>query len=57
MAVRSGFNAADVVIDFVGPLRAAMGGQPLPDGGDASVISAPKPRIKVDLSGNLIGGP
>jgi len=57
LAVRSGLDPAQVVIDFIGPFRAAVGGQPLPDVGDASVTSAPKPRFKVDLEGNIIGGP
>jgi len=33
-----------------------MGGQPLPEGGDPSPPSPPKPRFKVDLQGNIIGG-
>ena len=59
LAVRSGLDPAQVVIDFIGPFRAAVGGQPLPEGGDGSATSSttPKPRIKFDLQGNIIGGP
>ena len=55
LAIRTGFNPADVVIDFVGPFRDAVGGQPLPTSG-AAPAEAPPPRFKVDLQGNIIGG-
>ncbi len=53
IAQRAGINPDDVVVDFVGPYRAAFPGAAEVRQGEPA--AAPRPRFKVDLQGNIVG--
>lgn len=54
LAQRTGFNPDDVVLDYIGPLRAMFPGAAAASTGQGAPARA-VPRLKFDLNGNLLG--